>query len=47
MALEKNCNKRKDKEWCEWRKAKKQAKLTEHRRKLKRQRNKNDFQMSR
>ena len=42
MGIEKDCNKRKDKQWCEWRKAKKEKRLTEHRRELKRQANRND-----
>ncbi len=42
MSIEKDCNKRKDKEWCEWRKAKKEKRLTEHRREIKSKANRND-----
>ena len=39
MGIEKDCDKRRDKEWCEWRKAKKEKRLTGHRRDLKREAN--------
>lgn len=47
MSLEKDCNKRRDKQWCEWRKAKKQKQLTSHRRRLKREANQKEFEMER
>ena len=42
MSVEKDCDKAKDKQWCEWRQAKKEKRLTAHRRNLKKQRAKND-----
>jgi len=42
MHTKKECNSAKDKEWCEWRKAKKEKRLTEHRRQLKKQASKKD-----
>lgn len=37
MSIEKDCEKRRDREYCRWKKAKKEKRLSEYRRELRRE----------